>query len=236
MEIKILFDNKKLDRTFLAGWGVSYLIGGTVLFDTGEAGGCLFNNMKQMNVEIDHIESIIISHDHFDHAGGLWDVLERKPGIDLYVCAGSSHDFKNKARSYQCNLVEITSFRKLRDKIYTTGQIDGRYGRGSITEQSLVLETRSGLTVITGCAHPGIVTIVEHVRKHIQKDIYLVMGGLHLIDTPVRKLIDINNRLRELGVQRIGPAHCSGEDAENIFKNSYKKNYIDIMVGRTINV
>jgi 7,8-dihydropterin-6-yl-methyl-4-(beta-D-ribofuranosyl)aminobenzene 5'-phosphate synthase len=236
MEIKILFDNKKLDRTFLAGWGVSYLIGNKILFDTGEAPGCLFYNMDRMNVKIQDIDTVVISHDHFDHTGGLWELLQKRPGIDLYICAGFSKEFKDKARTCKCNVVETNRFMKIADNIYTTGQIDETLGQDHIMEQALVLETETGVTIMTGCAHPGIITIVEHVKEHTKKDIYLVMGGFHLMGRPARKLLDINNRLRELGVQCVGPAHCSGEDAESVFKKSYKKNYIDVMVGRTIEV
>jgi len=236
MTIKILFDNKKLDRTFLAGWGVSYLIGNKILFDTGEAPGCLFNNIDRMAIKIDDIEAVVISHDHFDHTGGLWEMLQKRPGIDLYIYAGFSKEFKDKARTYKCNVIETNPFMKIGDGIYTTGQIEERSGRDYIMEQALVLETEKGLTIMTGCAHPGIITIVERVKEHTKKDIYLVMGGFHLMGSPARKLLDINNRLRELGVQCVGPAHCSGEDAESVFKKSYKKNYIDVMVGRTIEV
>lgn len=236
MEIKILFDNKKLDRAFLAGWGVSYLIGNKILFDTGEAPGCLFNNMDRMNVKIQDIDAVVISHDHFDHTGGLWEILKKRPGVDLYICAGFGKAFKDKAKTYSCNVIEASPFMKISEGIYATGQIEEMGGRDYIVEQALALETEKGLTVVTGCAHPGLITIVEHVKGHMKKDIYLVMGGFHLMGSPARKLLDVNNRLRTLGVQCVGPAHCSGEDAESVFRKSYKKNYIDVVAGRTIEI
>jgi 7,8-dihydropterin-6-yl-methyl-4-(beta-D-ribofuranosyl)aminobenzene 5'-phosphate synthase len=218
------------------GGGVSYLIGNKILFDTGEAPGCLFNNIDRMGIKIKDIEAVVISHDHFDHTGGLWEMLQKRPGVDLYICAGFSQDFKDKLKPYTCRVIEVNSFTKIADGIYTTGQIDEARGPDYIAEQALVLETEKGLTIVTGCAHPGIITTVERVKDQTKKDIYLVMGGFHLLDNHNRKLLDINNRLRELGVQCVGPAHCSGEDAESIFKKSYKKNYIYVAVGRIIEV
>ncbi|MCX5808140.1 MAG: MBL fold metallo-hydrolase [Proteobacteria bacterium] len=236
MEIKILFDSKRRSRKFLIGWGVPYLIENRILFDTGEDSGCLFNNMDHMGVKINDIETIVISHDHFDHTGGLWDVLQAKPGLDVYICPGFSREFKNKAKSYGCNLIEVDSFTRIADNIHTTGQIEATYGLDYIAEQSLVLDTDKGLTIVTGCAHPGIINIVERVKENAKKDIHLVMGGFHLLDESVEKIIKINNKFNELGVQYVGPAHCTGEDAIKIFKESYRENLIDIQVGRTIEV
>lgn len=61
MKIKILFDSKKLNRTLLAGWGVSYLIQNRILFDTGERSGCLFSNMDSMGVRIQDMPCIFES-------------------------------------------------------------------------------------------------------------------------------------------------------------------------------
>ncbi|HPU29474.1 MAG TPA: MBL fold metallo-hydrolase [Syntrophorhabdaceae bacterium] len=236
MKIKILFDNKRINNTFFHGWGVSYLIEDTILFDTGEKSSYLFNNMVRMDVNVDSIKTVVISHDHFDHTGGLWGLLQERPGLDLYICFGLSRAFRDKARSYRCNIIEVNSFTQIANNIYTTGQIKGMCGPYYIAEQALVLETEKGLTIITGCAHPGIIKIVEHIMNHKNGKIHLVMGGFHLIDESIRKIKEINNKLRELGVQYIGPAHCTGEAATIIFKESYRENFIDIKVGHTIEV
>jgi len=236
VKIKILYDNTRINNNLFHGWGVSYLIEDTILFDTGEKASYLFNNMVRMDVKVDNIKTVVISHDHFDHTGGLWGVLQERLGLDLYVCHGLSRAFRDEARSYRCNIIEVNSFTQIANNIYTTGQIKGRCGPYYIPEQALVLETEKGLTIITGCAHPGIIKIVEHVMEQKNGKIHLVMGGFHLLDKSVKKIKEINNKLRELGVQYIGPAHCTGEGATKIFKESYKENFIDIKVGHTIEV
>jgi len=99
-----------------------------------------------------------------------------------------------------------------------------------------VLDTDKGLTIVTGCAHPGIINIVKRVKETMKKDIYLVMGGFHLLDEPVKKIEGVINELKTLGVRYVGPSHCTGEDAEKIFKEAYQENFIDIKVGKTIEV
>jgi 7,8-dihydropterin-6-yl-methyl-4-(beta-D-ribofuranosyl)aminobenzene 5'-phosphate synthase len=236
MEITILFDSKGLNRKFRIGWGVSYLINGQVLFDTGERSSYLFRNMEHMGINISDIKSVVISHDHWDHINGLWDLLRERPGLDIYVCSGFSKEFRNKLEKYKCNIIEAESFMRIADGIYTTGQIEGMYHFDYIAEQALVLETDRGLTIVTGCAHPGIIKIVEYVMNNIKKHLYLIMGGLHLLNKSAREINNINNTFRQLGIENVGPTHCTGEEAIVIFKESYKANCIDVKVGKTIEV
>lgn len=79
MQIKVLFDSNAVDKRFSIGWGVSFLTGEGVLFDTGEKGDILFNNMKQMDVSAGDIKAVVLSHDHWDHTGGLWALIEQNP-------------------------------------------------------------------------------------------------------------------------------------------------------------
>ena len=236
MEIKILFNNKRLNRQFLVGWGISCLVGSNILFDTGEEWGCLFGNMDRMGVSIDGIEAVVISHEHFDHTGGLWELLRRKPRLDLYICSGLSRGFKDRVKLYGCNMIEVDSFAQIAGDVYTTGQMEASHGVEGIPEQALVLDTAKGLTVVTGCAHPGIIAVVERARANLKKDVRMVIGGFHLLGEPGEKIRAISNRLRDLGVRSVGPAHCTGDDAESIFRKSYQENFIDITVGKTIEV
>jgi metal-dependent hydrolase (beta-lactamase superfamily II) len=54
--------------------------------------------------------------------------------------------------------------------------------------------------------------------------------------TPPRKIKQVNNKFMQLGVQHVGPGHCTSEDAVRIFQDSYKERFIDIRVGKTFEV
>lgn len=66
-----------------------------ILFDTGCEGPGLLYNIKKLGYNIKNINALIISHQHWDHTGGLFDVLNlnNKYG-KVYAIIGGLHDFK----------------------------------------------------------------------------------------------------------------------------------------------
>ena len=103
---------------------------------------------------------------------------------------------------------------------------------GDDVEQFLVLDTTEGLVVVTGCAHPGIVEIVKKARLIFFKDVYLVLGGFHLLDLSDSKIQEKIQQLKDLGVRRVGASHCTGDKAIELFKQEFGDNFVKIGVGR----
>lgn len=57
-----------------------------VLMDTGLSTICLFHNAGIFNIDLSEIESVVLSHGHFDHFGGLLKVLTgAQRGIPLVL-------------------------------------------------------------------------------------------------------------------------------------------------------
>jgi 7,8-dihydropterin-6-yl-methyl-4-(beta-D-ribofuranosyl)aminobenzene 5'-phosphate synthase len=111
--------------------------------------------------------------------------------------------------------------------LFDTGSDAGPLGT-SLQEQALVVETGKGLVVITGCAHPGIVSIVKKARAmRPNAGVALVMGGFHLLSASPRQIDEIVRELRELGVERVAPSHCTGDLARSRFKAAYTTNYVE---------
>lgn len=236
MEIKILFDSSSLNKRFLTGWGVSYLIDRRILFDTGEKASSLFKNMQNMEVTISDIEMVVISHDHWDHRGGLWKLLEENPNIKVCACPNFSKRFKNKIKSYGSRLIEVDKFSRIGEGIYSTGEISGRYAFRYISEQALVLETSKGVTILTGCAHPGIIRIIEKIKQNISDRIYLVLGGFHLVGKHGKTIRSIVGKFKRLGVEKVAPSHCTGKNAVKVFKKTYGDDFISVKVGQVIEI
>ena len=126
-------------------------------------------------------------------------------------------------------MVEITAPQPLGKDVYTTGELaDGT------AEQALILKTKEGLVVLTGCAHPGIVSIVERSEKLMDDKVLLAVGGFHLSGYSQGEIENVVLSFKKLEVCHTGPCHCSGEDARRIFEQEYQQYYIDVGVGKII--
>ena len=236
MQVKVIFDKDSLDKNLHTGWGVSFLIDGKILFDAGENGAWLMGNMRTLGVDINKIETAVISHDHWDHTGGLWDILKLNSKMKVYACPNFSREFKKRVKLSGNQLIEADKITELTDNIYTTGEIEGRYLLRYMPEQALVIKTRNGLTIITGCAHPGIIKIIENVKQAIPEKIYLVLGGFHLFDKSNKSIIPIVGKFSKLGIEKVAPTHCTGNPAVKLFKQAYANKSIEVKVGHIIEV
>jgi 7,8-dihydropterin-6-yl-methyl-4-(beta-D-ribofuranosyl)aminobenzene 5'-phosphate synthase len=78
-------------------------------------------------------------------------------------------------------------------------------------EMSLVIDTDRGLVVVTGCAHAGIINVVDYARKTVRNaPVHALIGGFHLYQADDEKLKWTAGKLREFGVQNVLGAHCTG--------------------------
>ncbi len=86
-------------------------------------------------------------------------------------------------------------------------------------EQSLVLDTEKGLVVFNSCCHGGADVVVEETREALGKDVYALVGGLHLFRSGDDYVLDMAKKLRGTGVKRIITGHCTGERGLELLKN-----------------
>lgn len=234
MEVIILFEKEAVDERYVTGWGLSYLIQSRILFDTGENFESLDHNAKCMGKDLAQIEKVVITHEHWDHTGGLWDFLKINTHCTVYACSGFSEEFKERINSYRTPLVEITTSAKIDDNVYSTGQMNVDYKGTKLVEQALVLDRGKELTLLCGCSHPGITYIIERVKHVFSKEVTMVIGGLHLLDKERRYSDYVVHALGELGVKKVGASHCTGFDAQVLFKEAYGDRFIDIKIGKIL--
>lgn len=244
MSITVTYDNNAYEQGLETAWGFSAFIAGTektILFDTG-GGRLLLDNMEKLSIEPDRIDVVVLSHIHGDHTGGLSSFLEKNSNVTVYLPVSFPRKFKDTVRDHGAKIVEVNPVRsktsisngvkkslQICENVYSTGQL-GRL----IKEQSLIIRTGKGLVVITGCAHPGIVSVVNTAKDLIKDDILLVMGGFHLERASKGRIEKIISAFKQLGVRCVGPCHCSGHKARSLFEKHFGSSYINTGAGKVI--
>ena len=230
--LTILYDNNPYDYRSKSSWGFSCLIelgGKTILFDTGGDGEILLYNMRVLNKDPRAIDVVVLSHIHGDHTGGLWSILREKSTLKVYIPDSFPQEFGQRIKQFGAEVVRVDASLEIDRGIHSTGEM----GHG-IKEQSLLIHTPKGTILITGCAHPGIVNILEKAKAIAGKDIYMVIGGWHLFSSGEREIKGIIEAFRRMGIQRVAPCHCTGDKALAMFKNEYGGNFIKVGAGSII--
>jgi metal-dependent hydrolase (beta-lactamase superfamily II) len=88
MKVTIIYDNEAWQPGLEAAWGFSCLVeanGQRLLFDTGGRGAILLQNLETLNLDPGSISEIFISHGHWDHLGGLAELLGLNRDVRVYL-------------------------------------------------------------------------------------------------------------------------------------------------------
>ena len=169
MKITIVYDNEVRKEGLRAGWGFSAFIESEkappILFDTGADSPTLLHNMKELNIDPKNIGTIVISHAHGDHTGGLSQILRMNETAELYLPSS----FWGALPGRKVTIVKKDAI-QIRENVFSTGELEG-------IEQSLALKTNKGIFVVTGCAHPAMKNILGAASKFGK--LYGIAGGFH---------------------------------------------------------
>lgn len=228
--IKVIYDNCMEKEGFQAGWGFSCLVDLShrkILFDTGADSKAFFSNLQKLNVQSEEITDVVFSHKHSDHTTGLEEILENlKVGSRLFL----PKNFPAKKIPSGIQTEIVSDFAQIDSQAYSLVLKAGLF----LYEQALLLRTQKGLVVITGCAHPGIVEILEIAQKRVQEPLYLVLGGFHLFRKNKRYVQKIIDKFKDLQVQIVAPCHCSGEAAIEQFNQAFSGQFCKVGTGSVL--
>ncbi len=233
-KITIIYDNYLHDDDCLADWGFSCIIdhkSQTLLFDTGTKKDVFIHNLTELKENLNRVDMIVISHNHGDHTGNLFTVLETKNDLTVYMPFSTSDAEIKRIKDTDAKVVRDENPRDLGNSWYLSGEMGS-----TIKEQALIMDTPKGLVVITGCAHPGITEIVARVKEIHKKDIFLVLGGFHLGGSSEAQIEEIIQDFKDMGVRNVAPTHCTGDKAIEMFQEAYGDHFIKAGVGKKIEI
>ena len=255
MKVTVLTDNIA-GKDFEAEHGLSYLIetdGEKILFDTGHSDIFLKNALRLGINMIKDVNTIVLSHGHWDHGDGLSNLPGKKliahPGVfskryrkgdHSYIGLNLNQQEIEKRFTLQTaktpfqitpNLMFLAEIPRLNgfEAQSTAFALDNGEDDFIPDDSALVAQIGDQLVVISGCAHSGICNICEYAKSvtGISK-IKAVMGGFHLKDRgeqtqKTRDYFVLNN------IQNILPSHCTTQEAKTYFRQ--KLNFPEVKTG-----
>ena len=240
IDITVLYNDIAHDTQLETAHGISCWIEGlekTILFDTGGDGHILLDNMRTLRKDPRRVDIVIVSHRHWDHSGGLFTVLRSTGPVKAFMPKNFRADFVNHAEKIGAKVTVVDGPIEIIPGIYSTGQMGNDSQPNDRREQSLAIDTAEGTAVLTGCAHPGIVDIVRRAKEIRPGEIAIALGGFHLKEADEPSVNAVINDLKDLGVQKMGPSHCTGAmggPQMGMFQKAWKTNFIPFGCGATV--
>lgn len=247
---------------------------GNYLFDTG-SGRSVVKNSLELNKDLQTIRKIFLSHGHYDHSGGLPEVLKLRGRVDVHA---HPHIFLDRVhvikegeketrrfvglpfkRSYLeslgANFILNKDFMEIEKRIFLTGEvprktsfekpdprlfseIDGKTNLDIFSDdQSLILHTEKGLILILGCAHSGMINIINHViHKTGEEKFFAILGGTHLDFLTPEQLEESIKALKKMNIEKIGACHCTGMEAAFRLYQEFGERFFYGHVGSTLEI
>jgi 7,8-dihydropterin-6-yl-methyl-4-(beta-D-ribofuranosyl)aminobenzene 5'-phosphate synthase len=277
MKITIICENTVGRRIGLGEHGFSALIEtdkGNYLFDTG-SGHSVVRNSLELNKDLRTIKNIFLSHGHYDHTGGLPEVLRLKGKVDVHahphVFLDRIHVTKENGKETRkfvglpykrkylellgANFILSKDFTEVEKGVFLTGEvprktsfekpdplllseIDGKTEQDVFSDdQSLILDTEKGLILVLGCAHSGMINIVNYVIDKTGKDnFYAILGGTHLDFLTREQLEESIKALRKVKIEKIGVCHCTGMRAASRLHQEFEDRFFYGHVGSGLEI
>ncbi len=239
--------------------------GKRILFDTGNNSEVFAHNVKAKGIDLNNLDFAVISHRHGDHMGGLNHLMKVNPNVNIFAPkenfgvfgASLPGNFYRKAETLDADMRYFNGeppealhfgtpwpdgkFTWLHETTEVQPGFHVIHEHGDwgvdlpVKEISLAIDTPQGIVLIVGCSHPTIEKIVAAATNIIDKPIYLVVGGLHLLPADDEEITRIATTLKDKWkIQHIGAGHCTGEPAFKILKDTFGESYVYAGLGSII--
>lgn len=223
MKITLLCENSAgIDHydTCMAEWGLSAYIqakGVNILFDTGTS-YVYQHNAKQLKINLNNTDFIVLSHNHLDHTGGLrfHEFTTKKKMILHPQILDKLPKDESKKIQKDFEVIKMDKPLEFSKDIYYLGEIPrktsfekGKYKDDPMLDDSAIaIKTNSGVFVISGCSHSGICNICEYAKAVTGQKLFAVFGGFHLFENDQKAVDGTINYFEQEKPKFLYPMHC----------------------------
>lgn len=256
MIVKVLAENRLASEELKQEHGLSLYIETKrhkLLFDTG-ASALFAENAAKMKVDLSAVDLAVLSHGHYDHGGGLKELLNVNAGAPVYLRRNAFEEYYTKKPNGDPVWIGLDRTLLPNDRFVFTGdgmvldeelelfshvterkfspagnsvllkKVGDALTQDDFThEQNLILTEDGKFALIAGCAHNGIVNILEHFHTAKGRFPDYVMGGFHLYNPSTRQsespvvIAEIADYLMRTGAVYY-TCHCTGLESFNRLK------------------
>jgi len=211
-----------------------------ILFDLGPD-DTLLENARKRDIDLSQVDTVIISHGHYDHGGALSRFLQINSAAKVYVQRQAFQPYFGKFLFLKKNIGLEEGLANHPQVILLDGdhQIDEELRLFIVTdktkchskandslyegdqrdefrhEQNLIIQENQNVLII-GCGHTGVVNILEKAEKYQPK---LCVGGYHLFNPATKRTVsealldDIAKELSQYADLKFYTCHCTGPKA-----------------------
>lgn len=239
-----------------------------VLVDTG-ASDAFIHNAKILGIDLAKVDMVILSHGHYDHSGGILSFVKMNPNAKIYMQKNAAGDYYHKNEILEkyigidkeilklSQVVWVEENLKIDDELELFSNVTGRrlWPQGNMElkelvngtflqdefshEQYLVVTDGEKKTLVSGCAHNGVLNILEKYRELYGGNPYAMISGFHMqkktdymeediamMEETARELCDIDTIFYT--------GHCTGEFPFQVMKKILGKQLIYVHSGEEV--
>ncbi len=255
MKIINLIEDTSANNSCLYEHGLSFYIETKthkLLVDTG-ASDAFLQNAEKLGVDIKQVDTVVLSHGHYDHGGGILAFAKDNPDAKIYIRDNAFGDFyhgKDKDKRYigvdkriaeLSQVVKVNGNLQIDEELFLFTDVKGRklWPSGNLQlysiedgvakvddyshEQYLVIFAEGKKILVSGCAHNGMLNILDEYAKVVGGEPDMVISGFHMMKKQGFSEEDvavIKETARELAKTstKFYTCHCTGTDAYGMMK------------------
>ncbi len=180
-----------------------------LLVDCGQS-DMLLRNAERMQIDLTQVDTVVLSHGHYDHTGGVLPFAAINPHAKIYASACADGDYYSAVGGdhyigMDQRIPDLPGYIPVEGELHIDEELflfsnitGGKFPpRGNLHlkekvngeliqdrfahEQCLVVQQEGKHILMSGCAHHGILNILDRYHDFFDRDPALVISGFHMM-------------------------------------------------------